>query len=168
MRQTLLKWMIMGGFIVVIVIIFASLSQQQKMVVLQEGNTDKKPIPMRIGHFQDSDCGMIIDTLEYASQVVSTEGKTWFFHDHGGMVKWLSDKEFASHAVIWVYAHDTKKWIDGRSAWYSRTDKTPMNYGFGAYAQRQEGFIPFEEMRLLMLRGENLTNPYVRKQLGVH
>ncbi len=56
-------------------------------------------------------------------------------------------------------------WIDGRTAWYSRDDYTPMHYGFAAYLKQQDGFIDYAEMSLKMLRGENLTNPYVRKEL---
>ena len=40
-----------------------------------------------------------------------------------------------------------------------------MGYGFGAYKEKQEKFISFEEVVLKMIRGENLTNPYIRKEL---
>lgn len=161
------KIILIGGFLSLLMIVFYSMSSAQKMVVVMTGNMDAKPLEIQLGHFQDSDCGMVIDSIEYASQVISKDGKTWFFHDHGGMAKWLSDKSFKDMAVIWVWAKDSKKWIDGRKAWYSQTDKTPMNYGFGAYEQRGVGNISFDEMTLKMLRGENLTNPYIAKMLGV-
>lgn len=161
------KILLLIGFLGILVIVFVSLSKNQQMVVIENGNTTHQPLPIRVGHFQDSDCGMVIHSLDYASQVINPEGKTWFFHDHGGMVRWLNTKPFKESAVIWVHAKDTQQWIDGKRAWYSRTDTTPMQYGFGAYAKRQEGFIPFNEMSTLMMRGENLTNPHIRKQLGV-
>lgn len=34
---------------------------------------------MVLNKFQDSDCGMVIDTLDYASQVIAPDRKTWFF-----------------------------------------------------------------------------------------
>ena len=149
----------------VIVTLFLSMSTKQNMTVVYTGNIDKKPIPIVLGKFQDSDCGMIIDNITYVSQVISPTGKTWFFHDHGGMVHWLENKEFKDDAVIWVMTKDTKKWIDGRTAWYSRTDITPMFYGFGAYEKKQDDFINFETMFLHMVRGEHLANPYIKKQL---
>lgn len=161
------KIILIFGFFSLIGIIFFSMSKSQQMVVVQSGNIDAKPLEIKLGHFQDSDCGMVIKSLEYASQIVNKDGKTWFFHDHGGMAKWLESKEFKNDAIVWVWAKDTKKWIDGKKAWYSKTDITPMNYGFGAYENNTGDFISFDEMSLKMLRGENLTNPNIAKQLGV-
>jgi hypothetical protein len=151
--------------VVVIITLFLSMSTSQNMTVVYTGNTDKKPIPIVLNKFQDSDCGMVIDDMTYVSQVVAPNGKTWFFHDHGGMVNWLQNKQFKDEAVIWVRTKDTKKYIDGRTAWYSRTDITPMLYGFGAYEKKQEKFIDFDTMYLHMVRGEHLANPYIKKQL---
>ena len=75
------------------------------------------------------------------------------------------DQKKKDEWVLWVYTRDTSEWIDGRTAWYSRDDYTPMHYGFAAYLKQQDGFIDYAEMSLKMLRGENLTNPYVRKEL---
>ena len=81
------------------------------------------------------------------------------------MANWLKDKEFKNSAKIWVMSKDSKKYIDGRTAWYSRTDNTPMRYGFGAYEQKQDGFITFDEMSLKVLRNETMANPVYRKEL---
>jgi len=156
---------IIAIIISLIIVLFLSISTSENMVVVQTGNTKKKPINIILHKYQDSDCGMVIDDLTYTSQVISASGKTWFFHDHGGMVHWLENKPFKDDAIIWVMAKDTKKYINGKKAWYSRTDKTPMLYGFGAYKQKQKDFIDYDTMRLYMLRGENLTNPLIKKQL---
>jgi len=103
--------------------------------------------------------------ITYASEVIAPDGKTWFFHDHGGMVKWLEDKPFKQNAKIWVYAKDSKKWIDVKEAYFSQTDITPMEYGFGAYQKKQKNFINFQEMSIKMLRGENMSNPQIRQKL---
>ena len=97
--------------------------------------------------------------------IIAPDGKTWFFHDHGGIANWIKDKSFKDNAKIWVMTTDPKKYIDGRLAWYSRTDSTPMKYGFGAYANKQDGFLTFDEMTIKMLRKEDLRNPYIRKEL---
>jgi len=151
--------------IVAIVGLFLSLSTKQNMVVVYKGNSSKQPVKIVLGKFQDSDCGMVIESIEYASQVVAPDGKTWFFHDHGAMAHWLKNKIFKDKATLWSYTKDTKKWINSRKAWYSLTDDTPMGYGFGAYEKKQNGFITYNEMFLKMARGENLTNPQIKAKL---
>ena len=158
-------YLIVAVIVALIITLFLSISSSQNMTVVYTGNTDKKPIKIVLKKFQDSDCGMVIDDMTYASQVISPSGKTWFFHDHGGMVHWLENKSFKDDAIIWVMTKDTKRYIDGRFAWYSRTDETPMLYGFGAYEHKKENLIDFKTMSLYMLRGENLTNPLIKKQL---
>ena len=149
----------------IIVALFLSLGKAQKMVVIKEGNLQKVPLKMELNKCQDSFCGMVITDLTYASQVVGPDGKTWFFHDHGDFVEWLKDKPFAKEAVIWVRSRDTNHWIDGRKAYYSVNELTPMGYGFGAYENRGDGMIDFDTMRLKVLRGETMKDPKIRKQL---
>ncbi len=152
-------------FVVVIVFIFLSLGKTQHMVVIKEGNLKQLPLTIELHKFQDSYCGMIIDDLKYASQVVAQDGKTWFFHDHGDFVLWLENKPFKESAKIWVMSRDTHKWIDGREAYYSRDETTPMGFGFGAYEKNQKGLVDFEQMRLFILRGETMQDPKIRKIL---
>jgi copper chaperone NosL len=163
--KKILPFLTIVVIIAIIIIIFLSMSNAKQMVVLKEGNTSQTPLEIILGKYQDSDCGMTIDKMDYVSQVVAPDGKTWFFHDHGGMAHWLEDKPFKDSARVWVMSKDTKKYIDGRSAWYSRTETTPMGYGFGAYENKQDGFITFDEMTLKMLRNESLKNPYIKKEL---
>jgi len=152
-------------FITVVAILFIARGDVQQMTVVYEGNLDRAPLEMALNHFQDSECGMVIDDLAYASQVVAPDGRTWFFHDHGSMAAWLKTRPFQAEAVIWVHDLDTGTWIDGRTAWYSRTAQTPMLYGFGAHSQFQSSYIDFQTMQQYMLRGETLANPAIRKQL---
>ncbi len=160
-----IPFFIILAIVAIIVTIFLSLASSQKMIVIKEGNLKRLPIDMELNKYQDSDCGMVITDLDYVSQVIAKDGKTWFFHDHGGFVHWLKDKEFKDDVVIWVMSKDTKKWIDGKKAYYSLTDNTPMGYGFGAYEHKKEGLIDFDTMRLRMLRGETLKNPHIKQQL---
>ena len=136
----------------IIVSIFLSLASSGQMIVIKEGNLKQIPLKMELNRHQDSDCGMVIEDLDYASQVVSKNGKTWFFHDHGGFVNWLKDKDFKDDTVIWVMSRDTRKWIDGRKAFYSLDDITPMGYGFGAYENKKDNYVDFESMSLKMIR----------------
>ncbi len=161
LRPLLIVLAILG----LIVTLFLTLAEKQNMVTVFEGNIAKEPIPMKLNHYQDAECGMVIDELNYASQVIAPDGKTWFFHDHGGMVKWLEERTFKDEAVVWVYALDTKRWIDGKKAFYTRDEETPMHYGFGAYAKPSEDRITFKQMQEYTLRGETMVNPKIRKQL---
>ncbi len=160
--------LIIFSLVAIIVTVFLSVASGKQMVVIKEGNFDKVPLKMKVNLYQDSDCGMVIDDLEYVSQVISPSGNTWFFHDHGGFVHWLEDKEFKDEATIWVMSKDTKKFIHAKDAYYSLTDTTPMGYGFGAYENKIASYINFDTMRLRMLRGETLNNPHIRKQLLGH
>jgi len=161
LRPLLIVLAILG----LIVTLFLTLAEKQNMVTVFEGNIAKEPIPMKLNHYQDAECGMVIDELNYASQVIAPDGKTWFFHDHGGMVKWLEERTFKDEAVVWVYSLDTKRWIDGKKAFYTRDEETPMHYGFGAYAKPSEDRITFKQMQEYTLRGETMVNPKIRKQL---
>jgi len=165
MLKKLLPFLIIGVLISVIVIVFLSLAKNQNMIVIHEGNLKKLPIAMELNKYQDSDCGMVIEDLEYVSQVIAPDGKTWFFHDHGNFVDWLKDKSFKDDAVIWVMSRDTKEWINAREAFYSQTDTTPMGYGFGAYKNKSDNMVDYETMSLRVLRGETINNPQIRKQL---
>jgi len=151
--------------VVLIVALFLSLASSKQMVVIKEGNIKKLPLKMELKKYQDSFCGMVIDELDYASQVVAKDGKTWFFHDHGDFVLWLKDKPFKNDVVIWVMSRDTHRWIDGKKAFYSLDEKTPMGYGFGAYEKDAKDRVDFQEMRLRTLRGETLNNPAIKKEI---
>ena len=160
-----MPYIIVVILVAVIVGLFLSLAKVQHMVVIKEGNTQKLPIKMQLHKYQDSDCGMVIDDLSYASQVIAPDGRTWFFHDRGDFVHWLSDKPFRDKAVIWVMSRDTKRWIDGRKAHYTLNEQTPMGFGFGAYENPKEGSVDFKTMSLRMLRGETLKNPKIRQEI---
>ncbi len=151
--------------IVIIVLIFVSMSNEKRMVVIHEGNHNHEAIDVKLNHFQDTQCGMTINKLEHSAQAVAPDGRTWFFDDTGCLALWYKNIKFKDHAIIWVYSNDTKEYIDGKKAWYSQTDPTTMGYGFGAYKEKKENMISFDEMLLKMYRGENLTNPLIRKKL---
>lgn len=165
MIKKFMPFIVVGVLIAIIVAVFLSLAKNQNMTVIHEGNLKRLPIKMELNKYQDSDCGMVIEDLDYASQVVAKDGKTWFFHDHGGFVNWLKDKSFKDDVLIWVMAKDTKKWINAKEAYYSLTDDSPMGYGFGAYENKTDKMVDYETMSLKMLRGETMNNLQIRKQL---
>lgn len=151
--------------IFIIVMIFVSMANEKKMIVVEEGNHSHKPVEVKLNHHQDTQCGMTITTLKHSAQAVSPEGKTWFFDDVGCLALWYKNVKFKEKTKVWVYSNDTNEYIDGRLAWYDRISATTMGYGFGAYKEKKEGMITFDEMILKMYRGETLANPLIRKQL---
>ncbi len=164
-----LPYLIIVLIVAAIVGIFLSRASKQQMLTVYEGNTEKKALNIKLNHYQDTQCGMPIKHLEDSAQVIAPDGKTWFFDDVGCMAKWMEDKKFKDKLTIWVYAIDTKRWIDADKAWYSLTDHTPMHYGFGAYEKKRDNYIDFDTMTLKMLRNENMSNPYYRRELlGQH
>ena len=157
--------LIIFGIIAVIVTIVLFRAEQQQTVTVYEGNAEKKPVELQLNQFQDTQCGMAIGQMEDSAQVVGPDGKTWFFDDVGCMVSWLESRTFKDEALVWVYARDASAWIDGRLAWYSVTDETPMRYGFAPHKKRKKGFIGFDEMKAKMLKGETMKDPRIRKKL---
>lgn len=151
--------------IAAIVVTVLSRAREQQTVTVHEGNTQMRPIEMKLGRFQDTQCGMTIVRPDDSAQVVSPKGKTRFFDDVGCMVLWIENRPFQEDAVIWVYARDVHGWIDGRKAWYSLSDDTPMRYGFSPYKEKKEGLVDFEMVKSRMLKGENMKNPRIRRAL---
>ncbi len=126
-----------------------------------------KPVAFKLGTTIDPECGMEVKRMKNASEVILKSGKTIIFDDPGCMVKWLHKNNLNPKNVkMWTFSDDTHKWINAKKARYDMTDHTPMHYGFGAYEKNStKKLISFKDMRLRMLRGENLTNPKIRKKL---
>ncbi|SFV63744.1 hypothetical protein MNB_SV-3-505 [hydrothermal vent metagenome] len=146
-------------------VIFVSMAKKSQPITIVKGNTQKKPLPIKLNFTNDSQCKMLITKKDNTAEVIAPDGKTWFFDDPGCMVLWLQHKPFKESAVLWVYTLDTKRWIDAKKAYYGVKDHTEMHYGFGAREKRTKSCIDFNEMQLRMYRGENLTNPKIRKKL---
>ena len=79
-------------------------------------------------------------------------------------VLWLENRTIKIQKII-TMALDSKHWIEAEKAWYTRTAPSPMGYGFAAYEKKQENFISYEEMKVLMLQGKHLHDPFVKKAL---
>ena len=149
---------------IVATVVFSIASKDQPVTIVKN-NHEKKPLPLKLNATNDPHCKMLITEQRNSAQVVAPDGRTWFFDDPACMVLWLDFKEWEKDATLWIHSIDTKRWIDARKAWYGRTDKTAMHYGFGAREHKVEGAIDFKTMRLYVFRGEHLGNPKIRKML---
>ncbi|MFP4331743.1 MAG: hypothetical protein ACLFQJ_00455 [Campylobacterales bacterium] len=135
--------------------------------VFLRGNSEQKPLEFRLGGVVDPVCRMDVEYKEYSAQLALKSGKTYIFDDPGCLILFMHelDSDILEGAKSFVYTNDTRKYIDATKAYYSRTDPTPMHYGFGAYEKSFEDAIDFEEASTLMLRGETLNNPTVARKL---
>lgn len=129
-------------------------------------NTSRHPLEYKDNTLQCPQCNMFIVGKNDTAQIITNDGKTHFFDDVGCAILWIRDKKLSMQSLtFWVHTRDTHDFIEASKAFYSVTDNTPMKYGFGAYEKKQPTSISFEEMQLRMLRGENMSDPSVRKKL---
>ena len=149
----------------VIAVLVISRARQVRHVTVLKGNLERQPVEIVLNHYQDTQCGMLLEQVRDTAQAVAPDGRTWFFDDVGCLALWYGENPRRDEMVLWVRTRDTERWVEGRAAWYSRTAETVMHYGVAAFEKPGDELIPFEEMVGLMLRGENLTNPYTRKEL---
>jgi len=163
--KKLLPLLVTLFFMAIVAMIVISMAKEEQPVTIIKGNTEQKALPIKLGFTNDTQCKMLIKSEENTAQVVAPDGRTWFFDDPGCMVLWLKGKSFKDKAKLWVHSLDTKRWIDAKTAYYGVTDHTAMHYGFGAREKPAQGLIDYTEMHLRMLRGENLTDPKIRKKL---
>ena len=111
-------------------------------------------------------CNMPIskDTSKYTS--IITTSKKIYFDVIGCMVLYAQDHDIdLKHSNTQVFTNDTHIYKDAYTLYYKIDESTPMHYGFGAYENKVKNSIRFDEVILKMLRGENMTNPKIRKQI---
>ena len=149
----------------IIMIIFFALAKQEQMITVYKDNLTQEPLILKLHHLQDPQCAMVVEKNEFAAQLAAKSGKTWVFDDIGCLILWYHDKVFSDAPKLWVYTLDSLKWIDARKAHYSTNENSPMLHGFGAYEFPGATLIDYEEMRLRVLRGEDMSNPLIRKKL---
>lgn len=129
-------------------------------------NSKKIPLEFKDNTIQCPQCHMSLVRTLYTAQIITQDSKTHFFDDIGCAILWMKEQKTELQTItFWIFSNDTNRYIDAFKAFYSSNDKTPMHYGFGAYEHQKDGLIDFTEMRLRMLRGENMSDPKIRKNL---
>ena len=137
----------------------------------KEGNVgmkspDGKPVTFKPQNVTCPQCHMPLKSLTDSAQIIMKEGTVLVFDDPGCMVIWMDAHKIDPKTLkMWVYTRDTHRWIEAQKAHYSQTDPTPMGYGFGAYEKEAKDRLPFDQMRLRVLRGLTLKDPRIRKKL---
>ena len=96
-------------------------------------------------------CKMIISDPHFAAEVRLRKGdKVYKFDDIGGAILWLEHKKPGETPETEIWVRDMKtgsKWLDARKVQFLGEQHSPMEYGFGAVEEQEEGAISFAEMR---------------------
>jgi glucan-binding YG repeat protein len=112
------------------------------------------------------ECHMHLKDSNINTATIKKDGKKVYFDDIGCMVLYTNKQHIELKKVdAEVFTNDTHKYLDAQKARYTIDENTPMHYGFGAYEKEKNSTIIFDEMVLRMLRGENMANPKIRKQI---
>ncbi len=164
MKKVMLNLLMFAVVVAIIVILLLAFGTDEGSKYVYKGNTQHKIIPIKPKEYHCSECNMVIEDMPYQAQVVTQNGDTYFFDDIGCVVLWL-EKYRKPIAKMATQTLDTHRWIDPKKAWYTRIAGDPMGYGFAALENRKEGLIPYKQMRLLMLQGKHLHDPFVKKKL---
>lgn len=99
-------------------------------------------------------CRMVLSDRKFSAQAINPDnGRKYVFDDVGCVILWFKENNISwkDKAVIWVNDTRTGEWIDARKAFYDVTNITPMGYGFGAHAKKEDikadqEIIDFEEV----------------------
>ena len=164
MKNILINILTFAIVAAIIVILFLSLGTEEGAKYVHKGNIEHKVIFVKPKEYQCSECNMDIEEMKYAVQLVTKEGNTYFFDEIGCLVLWLKNNK-VNIEKIFTKTVDTDRWIDARIAYYSRIASTPMGYGLTALEEKKEKLITYEDMKLFMLQGKHLHDPFIKKKL---
>lgn len=154
-------------FIVVVaimIILLLSAGTDQGAKYVYKNNIKYQQIKMKPKEYQCSECSMDIENLAYAAQIILKNGDTYFFDEIGCVILWLQTHQVDKIKIL-TKTLDTKKWVKAEKAWYTRIASTPMGYGFASNEYQLKDNIAYDKMKILMLQGQNLHDPFVKKNL---
>ncbi len=112
----------------------------------------KGPEPIRYDRETCEICNMIISDPRFAAEIRDPEGRIHKFDDIGDAIHWMIRQDWYRQGrepkEFWVAdMRDGKTWLDARKAFYLPGQTTPMDYGFGAMAEKQPGAVDYETMK---------------------
>lgn len=148
-------------FLLLVAFLFTACENKK---LFDTGNKEQKPLDFKPSEMIDPQCMMFVNEKKNSAQAVMSDGKTYFFDDVGCLVLW-SEVQKEKPVKSFVYTLDTSEYIEAQAAFYSRTEDTPMHHGFGAYKNKNETLIDYKTMREHLLRGEDMTNPAIKRLL---
>ncbi|MCP4183672.1 MAG: hypothetical protein GY761_10195 [Hyphomicrobiales bacterium] len=115
------------------------------------GEPQTGPVEIRYDREVCDYCRMIISDPRFAAEIRQAKGSEVFmFDDIGDAIHWLKRAGWkeAPDTEIWVRDMKTgTRWLDAREAWFLPGQNSPMAYGYGAFTEKSETVVSFEEMR---------------------
>ena len=97
-------------------------------------------------------CRMTVSDRLFSAQVRGGAGqqhKVYKFDDIGCAVVWLDQQDWKDEpdVEIWVNEQNNGKWINARTARFTRNNNTPMAYGLGAQVSDNPALLNFSQAR---------------------
>lgn len=111
-------------------------------------------------------CKMVISDRNYTVQIVNkNDGKRYYHDDIGCAILWFKENsiDWEKDAIIYVTDAKTGEWLDAKTASWTFGAITPMDFGFSAYKERQDG----ENFDFMHVKEEVLKKP-LNGQMGHH
>lgn len=109
------------------------------------------PEDIRWGRETCEICGMIISDARYGAEVRGGPDKRLAkFDDIGDAIHWLELQSWKAEpdVEIWVMDSNTgADWLDARVAFYHTDTLSPMDYGYAAVPEYEEGTVQFAQMK---------------------
>ncbi|WP_339278728.1 nitrous oxide reductase accessory protein NosL [Paenibacillus sp. FSL W8-1187] len=102
------------------------------------GSKDYGPVPIDESVDKCAICNMTVKDDAFATQLTTTEGKTFKFDDIGCMNDWKAKNAAAKIGGEYVRDYNDKEWIAYADAYYvyDKDLKTPMAYGVVSFKDK--------------------------------
>jgi len=114
------------------------------------------PEDIRIDREACEICRMIISDPRFAAEIRGgPKHRIFKFDDIGDAIHWLEAQSWKDDAdtEIWVMSvKDGKTWLDARKAWYLPDQISPMDYNFGAVAEKQDKSLNWTQMKKAVIK----------------
>lgn len=103
-------------------------------------------------------CQMALSDRRFAAQIrLADTLEVVMFDELGCAVNWIEEQQLSHDEVaeVWVRDAQGEGWLDARAVYYRPGQKTPMNFGFVAQREHEEGVVSFQEAREAILKQEH-------------
>lgn len=131
-------------------------------------NSDRGPETIYYGEDVCERCQMIISDQKFAAQYITPSGKASKFDDTGCMIEFIINNEKISDNKfnIFVIDYTTGHWINARQSYfsYSKSVKTPMNYGIIAFGNRRSAEEFSEKTDSSFIGGYSDVKQFLKKK----
>ncbi len=101
--------------IATIVILLLFLGSEEGGRYVYKHNTTHQAILIKSKEYQCSECSMDVEDIEYAVQLITKNGDTYFYDDIGCVVLWLENHPVDTKIIL-TQTLDTNQWMNATEA----------------------------------------------------